>query len=547
MKTQTIQATVNPRLLQKANRLFTGTLEGRIIEILQNARRAGATEVHVTNENGFVTVRDNGQGIEDFQKLLDLGGSGWEEDIELSEDPAGVGLFCLAPREVVIRSQGKIVKIKDDGWTGAIVDIAADRDPVDGTVLKFRDEEWNFDLVSCYAVFTGLKVSVDGRECPREPFVSADAAHHPELGCRIEVRLHEQLSSWHTAHRRESYNCSSVIVNFHGQVVALDHRPVSLNTLRYLVDLTGAPTAIRLMLPARTLLVENGGLTALKAVLEVEAYRFIQRLSEHDLPYQEYLRAQALGITLPEAKPTYNIGLLTSDGLPDPVAVDAPKDFPLGNCYRFDWDQKKWDDNDHTNVHLLAALGKLGTPFVPVDIRPIYNGYSWAKLPTVDAVEVKIGKVLHEDWLWSGTLACVDSISITARTSDGRTFESPVCMAVFPPDDKHQWADATVYVTPQARDHLSASEIWYHLGGWNDDGDTYDTQEASFSNDLERFWADVIGPDEHLRQRIVESVNYISDPWQSVTISKDGAVTIRLEGGNTKLIQPPAAPPTGVA
>ena len=37
----TIQARVNPRLLKKADRLFTGSLEGRIIEVLQNARRAG--------------------------------------------------------------------------------------------------------------------------------------------------------------------------------------------------------------------------------------------------------------------------------------------------------------------------------------------------------------------------------------------------------------------------------------------------------------------------------------------------------------------------
>ena len=58
-----IQATVNTRLLSKAQRLFTGTLHGRIIEILQNARRAGATEVKITNDNGQVTVTDNGKGI----------------------------------------------------------------------------------------------------------------------------------------------------------------------------------------------------------------------------------------------------------------------------------------------------------------------------------------------------------------------------------------------------------------------------------------------------------------------------------------------------
>jgi hypothetical protein len=44
MEPTTIQATVNARLLSKATRLFTGSLEGRIIEILQNARRAGAKD-----------------------------------------------------------------------------------------------------------------------------------------------------------------------------------------------------------------------------------------------------------------------------------------------------------------------------------------------------------------------------------------------------------------------------------------------------------------------------------------------------------------------
>ena len=73
-KMGTIQACVNARLLAEAQRLFTGTLDGRIIELLQNARRAGATQVEITNEDGTVTVRDNGRGIADFSKLLDLGG-----------------------------------------------------------------------------------------------------------------------------------------------------------------------------------------------------------------------------------------------------------------------------------------------------------------------------------------------------------------------------------------------------------------------------------------------------------------------------------------
>jgi hypothetical protein len=114
-KMETIQACVNPRLLTKADRLFIGSLEGRVIEILQNARRASATKVVIGNADGFVTIRDFG---DDFSKLLDLGGSGWEEALESSEDPAGVGIFCLAPREVTIRSNGRMATIKKDGGTG---------------------------------------------------------------------------------------------------------------------------------------------------------------------------------------------------------------------------------------------------------------------------------------------------------------------------------------------------------------------------------------------------------------------------------------------
>ncbi len=113
-----IQAMVNPRLLSKASRLFTGMLEGRIIEVLQNARRASATNVVITNNDGLVTVRDNGKSIDDFARLLDLGGSGWKDALEQTEEPAGVGLFCLAPREVTIRSIGRMATITDGGWTG---------------------------------------------------------------------------------------------------------------------------------------------------------------------------------------------------------------------------------------------------------------------------------------------------------------------------------------------------------------------------------------------------------------------------------------------
>ena len=537
---RTIQATVNPRLLNKANRLFAGTLEGRIIEILQNARRAGAGEVEITNEHGTVTVQDNGRGIDDFSRLLDLGGSDWEEALEASEDPAGVGLFCLAPREVTIRSNGKMARISGAGWTGEPVKILDEPEPVQGTVLRFQDEEWTSAAVDRNAVFSGMDVAVDGKPCPKMPFISDQASFNPELGCRIEVRESQDLNPWHNSCKRGSYHTDNVLVNFHGQVVAFDCHPVSEHHLHFLVDMTGEPTGIRMMLPARTRLVEDEAFEELKNALEMEAYRYLERRGHHRLPYKEYVRAKELGVNLPEAKPTFSVGLLSGGDPPDPVEVVLPKDFPLAKCYRFDPNFKDGEECDEANVHLLVALGKFDEPFVPVSIHSRYDGYSWAKLPTIGKVEVSVGKELHSGWLWAGTLTCVDSIAITAHASDGRVFSSKVCMAKAPQRSEKapDWADDHMLVTPEAQERLCVSEIWYHFGGWHDEGDTYQTQEFDFERELDCFWMQLIGPDEQLRRNLLDRLAGIKPAWKLVKVFANGEVRIRFHDGSVKSIPP---------
>ena len=537
---KTIQAKVNPRLLTKADRLFTGTLEGRVIEILQNARRAGATRVEITNMDGWVTVRDNASGIEDFQKLLDLGGSGWEDALEVSEDPAGVGLFSLAPREVTVRSNGRIAVIHQNGWTGDVVRVITDPEPDEGTTLAFQDEPWSSAVVERNAVFCGMDVIVDGTLCPREGFTSDQAAAYPGLGCRIEVREYTDLKPWHHSCHHGRYG-DNVLVNFHGQVVSLHHCPVSEHHLHFLIDLTGEPTGIRLMLPARTCLVQNQAYHAILAAMELEAFRYLQRRGHHRLAYKEYLRAQELGIALPEATPTFRAGLLSGD-TPEPIEVTKPDSLPLSGCYRLNLDPELGDETDEANVHLLAALGTFANPFVPVDIRSMYDGYSWAKLPTIDKVQFKAGKVLQDSWLWSGKIVCVERLQITAHTSDGRDFTSSVCMGISPVgrSEENRFREDTVYVTPEAQETLTPSHIWFHFGGWGDEGDTYDTQEYQFTEDLERFWALLVGPDEQLRRNLVTAAEGITPKWRAVTLSANGTVRIRFKRGKAKVVRPPA-------
>jgi len=539
---QTIQAMVNPRLLTKANRLFTGTLKGRIIEILQNARRAGATKVEITNKDGLVTVKDNGRGIEDsdWSGLLDLGCSGWEQAVEASEDPAGVGIFCLAPREMTIRSNGKQITIQGDGWTGTPIKVIDDPEPMPGTVLHFQDEEWKLSEVELNAVFCGMQVIVDGKPCTQLPFVSAEATAYPELGCKIEVRQSQDLNPWHHSSKRERWPCTNALVNFHGQVVAFDYHPVSEHYLHFLIDMTGEPTGIRLMLPARTCLVQNPAFEQLKAALELEAYRYLMKRGHHRLPYKEYLRAHELGVQLLEAVSTFQVGTLSGDD-PEPIEVAMPKDFPLAKRYRFDPDFKGGQETDEANVHLLGALGKSKEPFVPVSIDRKYLEYSWAKLPTIGKVKVKVSKVLQEQAIWCGQMVCVDSLSITVQTSDGRMISSPVCMAIRPAkgEKKKRWWDSEVLLTPQARE-LDCTDILYHLGGYSDEGDTWETQLSQFDEEMQHFWDRLTGPDESLRRRLVEVLYGLTD-WKEIRITPAGTMTIHLQDGSKRVVEPPAS------
>ena len=59
-----IEVTLHEDAIGKVSRFFNGTDSDILTEILQNARRSGATRVEVTagEDQGLVTIRDDGAG-----------------------------------------------------------------------------------------------------------------------------------------------------------------------------------------------------------------------------------------------------------------------------------------------------------------------------------------------------------------------------------------------------------------------------------------------------------------------------------------------------
>ncbi len=86
-----------------------------VTELLQNARRAGATLIEIIHDvqSKTLSIQDNGCGIDDFQKLLTFNETGWNEATQQDESPFGIGFSkCLyAAGRCIVASRGRFVDI----------------------------------------------------------------------------------------------------------------------------------------------------------------------------------------------------------------------------------------------------------------------------------------------------------------------------------------------------------------------------------------------------------------------------------------------------
>jgi hypothetical protein len=123
---------------------------------LGRARRASAARVDVSIDEsqsrpgtGTITIHDNGLGISDFQALLGLGGSGWEGETQIKEDPAGMGFFALCRSEVQVHSGNHRVHLSPDVFLGKdAAEIIEMAETIQGTRICFTGDSCKVALIS---------------------------------------------------------------------------------------------------------------------------------------------------------------------------------------------------------------------------------------------------------------------------------------------------------------------------------------------------------------------------------------------------------------
>jgi hypothetical protein len=129
-----------------------------ISELLQNARRAGATQIEIRHDaaSKVLLVTDDGRGIDDFQKLLSFNESGWNASTCAEERPFGVGFSkCLYAASRCIVASGC-------HWVDFDTGAALAKAPID--VMQTRP---------CEAI-AGTRIELHGVDLP-------------DLGARIEI------------------------------------------------------------------------------------------------------------------------------------------------------------------------------------------------------------------------------------------------------------------------------------------------------------------------------------------------------------------------
>ena len=310
-KQQTIRARIADEAIAKVMQFFDGTLAQALHEILQNARRSGATSVAITHDqaNRRITVSDDGRGIGDPRTLLAFGRSGWPKDLHGAEHPAGMGIFSLARRSPRIRSRvaGRAawsVQLGEDHFVGrapaaVVADPGWDRDH--GTDVTFSvlptDTGWTPGVIADAVRHYPIPVSVNGRKPEQSDFLKDAVRTETWRGLRVGV-FHSTSPTW-----------APPSINFHGLHVAFPDLPQvhalpgadadAPRTWRTLADVADCPD-LELTLPTRTAIVQ----TPFTAELVSEATRIIYRAiaaagRAPRLGYETRTRAAAAGIALP--------------------------------------------------------------------------------------------------------------------------------------------------------------------------------------------------------------------------------------------------------
>ena len=207
---ETIKARVHDATIDKVAQFFDAGSTTVLQELFQNARRAGATHVVISEpDKSRITITDDGHGIADPQSLLDFGRSAWKWLDH--ENPAGMGFFALSRYHVSVwsRPEGEPkswqAEIGPEHFAGKetaeVIRTPREDDSPDGTTIMITHEPQQQFHAGPAALYFPLPVWQNGALFPRESFFANAVARRTFEGVEIGVfqttRQHDGNLNFH--------------------------------------------------------------------------------------------------------------------------------------------------------------------------------------------------------------------------------------------------------------------------------------------------------------------------------------------------------------
>ena len=323
---RTIRARIHESAVRRVTRTYAATLAEIFAELLQNARRAGATRVGISVERAAagedvpdgerqfaVAVADDGGGIADPAVLLSFGENGWSDDLVRREDAAGFGFASLARRGCAVSSRPRSPDRETvPGWR---VDLAPEH------FLGEADAEIRADDGPPFPC--GTSISFGASEAPAVVRNAAEnaARHYPlpvvfhdrtegepgtleELPCSAFLDGAIHAEPWRGLvfgvfrDRRHGYNDPDL--NFFGltlpvRLPAIETVHGGIWTVR--ADVGDCPE-LELVLPARKEAVENAFLKEMREAARLAIYRVMAADPSPRPAFADWKQAREAGIDI---------------------------------------------------------------------------------------------------------------------------------------------------------------------------------------------------------------------------------------------------------
>ena len=307
-----IRARVHDGAIDRVTRFFNDSASDAFVELIQNARRGGASRLDVVTEaipaGGIrVTVTDDGRGIADPAVLLSFGESGWDAETAEREDPAGIGVYALSKRGCSVSSRPRIaIGEHAPGWRVVLTPdcflgkedatlFANDNAPwPHGTAISFMADE---TLEAIQAALSGA-----ARHCPLSVTVNGETV---ECRAFLDGSLHAEhwrgLAFGVFRDRFTGFNTPDL--NFHGLTLAVRLPTVDTimgGTWSVRADIDACPE-LELVLPARKEAVEAPFLNEMREAARLAIYRAMAAADPAPrVAWSDYSKAAAAGIDMPQ-------------------------------------------------------------------------------------------------------------------------------------------------------------------------------------------------------------------------------------------------------